>query len=112
MFATLICCCPSEGGYIPNDLKCAVFLQPTLHQIPKVTKKIQIHNAPQPSKGSSKHTKGEREREKGDVHTHTKEFGAAKLTFAFNATDCLMAAAVLTATSVSRIKMERWMKTP
>lgn len=38
MFAALICYYSGEGRYSPNDLKCAVFLQPTLHQIPKVTK--------------------------------------------------------------------------
>lgn len=96
MFATLICYCPSEGGYSPNDLKCAVFPKPTFHQNPKVTKKKnkKLDNAPQPSKESYKYIarKGKRQREK----QHVQRICFSKVYFAFKARDCLMAAMCLT----------------
>lgn len=98
LFAALICYCLSEGGYSANDLKCAVFPQPALHQIPKVTKnKNKLDNVPPPSKAKNTYIERGKERGgKGDVHIHTKELVAAKLSFAFNATDCLTAATLLT----------------
>lgn len=98
LFAALICYCLSEGGYSANDLKCAVFPQPALHQIPKVTKnKNKLDNVPPPSKVKNTYIERGKERGgKGDVHIHTKELVAAKLSFAFNATDCLTAATLLT----------------